>query len=208
MVAYKVLVHSSIRFDYSGIIIYFDPFKIQGNPNDADLIFITHSHYDHYSIEDIRKVDNGKTLYIMPETMIGKIEQIPFKRRIIGVKQTGSYEANGIYFQTVPAYNIQKPFHKKEFGWVGYIITLDNQKYYIMGDTDDTKEAEQVKADVVFAPVGGTYTMDANDAAHAVNMIHPKIGIPIHYGLLVGDQSDAKKFSSLLDSGIASDIEL
>ena len=208
MVKYQVLCHSSIRIQTDKEIIYFDPFRVKGEPNDASLIFITHPHYDHFSIEDIKKVDNGNTLYVMPLSMKKEAVNLPFKRRIMFVEPSQNYQINTTVFSTIVAYNVNKPFHKREYGWVGYILSLEGKKYYVMGDTDDTIEAENVRADVVFAPIGGTYTMDGDDAAACVNKIHPSVAVPIHYGSIVGDKKEASRFASLLDAGIASDIEL
>ena len=111
-----------------------------------------------------------------------------------------------IKFETIPAYNINKPFHKKENGWVGYIIELKGIRYYIAGDTDITEENQKVQCDVAFVPVAGTYTMDYKEAAKLVNTIKPKVAIPIHYGDIVGTVGDAKKFIKLLDDDIRGEI--
>ena len=108
----------------------------------------------------------------------------------------------GIKFETIPAYNTNKTFHPKENGWVGYIITLDDIRYYIAGDTDITEENRKVKCDVAFVPVGGTYTMNYSEAAELVNIIKPKIAVPIHYGSVVGTKQDATTFTKLLHSSI------
>jgi len=206
MVKYHVLCHSSIRIE-TDEVIYFDPFKINKTVNDADIVFITHSHYDHYSIEDIRKVDNGKTLYVMPLSMKKEANALS-KKRIVFVEPNKSYDVDGIKVDVTPAYNINKPFHKEEFKWVGYVLTLENKKYYVMGDTDETKEALKVKCDYLFIPIGGTYTMDYNDAAICANRIKPSVVIPTHYGLIVGDMHDGAKFSSLIDKTINVDLEI
>ena len=108
----------------------------------------------------------------------------------------------GIKFETIPAYNTNKTFHPKENGWVGYIITLDDIRYYIAGDTDITEENRKVKCDVAFVPVGGTYTMDFKEAAQLINEIQPKIAVPIHYGSVVGTKQDATDFIKLLHPSI------
>ena len=108
----------------------------------------------------------------------------------------------GIKFETIPSYNTNKTFHPKENGWVGYIITLDDIRYYIAGDTDITEENRKVKCDVAFVPVGGTYTMDFKEAAQLINEIQPKIAVPIHYGSVVGTNQDATDFVKLLHPSI------
>ena len=108
----------------------------------------------------------------------------------------------GIKFETIPAYNINKMFHPKENGWVGYVIEIKGARYYIAGDTDVTEESRQVKCDVALVPVGGTYTMNSKEAANLVNEMQPKIAIPIHYGSIVGTKQDATDFLNSLNTGI------
>ena len=198
----EVLYHSSIRINKEKII-YIDPFKIDRNFNDADIIFITHDHYDHYSEEDIDKVINENTTIIIPEELLTNLLRKGInKNAIITVEPNEKYMVQGIKFETIPAYNTNKIFHPKENGWVGYIITLDDIRYYIAGDTDITEENRKVKCDVAFVPVGGTYTMDFKEAAQLINEIQPKIAIPIHYGSVVGTNQDATDFVKLLHPSI------
>lgn len=198
----EVLCHSSIKINKEKVI-YIDPFKIENNYNDADIIFITHSHYDHYSEEDINKVKNAETTIIAPYDVSTKLLESGIKEdNVISVEPNNRYNVKGINFETIPAYNTNKKFHPKENGWVGYIIELEGNKYYISGDTDITEENRKVKCDVAFVPVGGTYTMDFKEAADLINEIKPKIAIPIHYGSIVGTKQDGIKFSKLLNSGI------
>ena len=210
----KVLCHSSIRFeDKENGIIYFDPYEIDKNYNDADYIFITHSHYDHFSPEDILKVKKDTTKIIVPNEMNNDeeiritIEDLGFaKDDIFYVVPDNYYVEDNLDFETVPAYNVSKNFHPKEKGWVGYIIHLNDVSYYIAGDTDITKENKKVKCDVAFVPIGGTYTMTAKEAAKLVNEINPKIAVPIHYGLIVGTKEDANIFKENLNSDIKCEI--
>ena len=194
----QVLCHSSIRISKEKVI-YIDPFKIDKNYNDADIIFITHDHYDHYSEEDIDKVCKQDTVIIVPEELLTKVLKKGFRQDyIITVKPNQKYMVDGISFETIPAYNINKQFHPKENEWVGYIIEINNCRYYIAGDTDVTPENKAVKCDVAFVPVGGTYTMDFKEAANLINEIKPKIAVPIHYGSVVGTKQDAVDFIKLL----------
>ena len=124
------------------------------------------------------------------------------KNAVITVESNKEYMVQGIKFETIPAYNTNKTFHPKENDWVGYIITLDGIRYYIAGDTDITEENRKVKCDVAFVPVGGTYTMNYSEAAELVNIIKPKIAVPIHYGSVVGTKQDATNFTKLLHSSI------
>ena len=198
----EVLHHSTIRISKNKVI-YIDPFKIDKNYNDADIVFITHDHFDHYSEEDIDKVINENTTIIIPEELLTKILRKGInKNAVITVESNKEYMVQGIKFETIPAYNTSKTFHPKENDWVGYIITLDGIRYYIAGDTDITEENRKVKCDVAFVPVGGTYTMDFKEAAQLINEIQPKIAVPIHYGSVVGTKQDATDFIKLLHSSI------
>jgi L-ascorbate metabolism protein UlaG (beta-lactamase superfamily) len=197
----KVNCHSSICIKYNNKTIYIDPYKIDKITNDADYIFITHSHYDHLSIEDINKICNENTRYIIPESDKEKLD----KDNILSVIPNNNYTIDDIEFSTIPSYNKIKPFHRKSNNWVGYILNLDN-KIYIAGDTDITEENKQVKCDIALVPIGGVYTMNYKEAAKLINTIKPKKAIPIHYGTIVGDLEDGNKFASLVDSNIVIDL--
>ncbi len=198
----EVLYHSSIRINKEKTI-YIDPFKIDRNYNDADIIFVTHDHYDHYSEEDIDKVINENTVIVIPEELLTKVLKKGInKNAIITVEPNQKYMVQGIKFETVPAYNTNKTFHPKENDWVGYVIELNDVKYYIAGDTDITEENKRVKCDVAFVPVGGTYTLDFKEAAQLVNEIQPKVAVPIHYGSVVGTKRDAEEFIKLLHTNV------
>lgn len=198
----EVLGHSSIRIA-KGKVIYFDPFKIKKEYHDANLIFITHSHYDHFSLEDIVKVSNNATIFVCPTDVEKKLLAAGYqKEKILSVLPNNKYEIQNIKFTTIPAYNIDKPYHPKENAWLGYIIEINNFKYYIAGDTDNTFETQNVKCDVAFLPIGGTYTMNYIEAAALANTIKPKIVVPIHYGTIIGNKNLATKFLKLLSKDI------
>ena len=198
----EVLCHSSIKFSKEKII-YFDPFKIDQNYKDADLIFITHSHYDHFSEEDILRVKKNSTKIIITSDLKEKTIDLGFDENdIIVVLPNQELEVDNIKINTIPAYNTNKQFHPKENNWVGYIIELDSIKYYIAGDTDVTDDNMNITCDVTFVPVGGTFTMTYSEAANLVNHIKPKIAIPTHYGSIVGDKEDGNKFIDLLSDDI------
>ena len=199
----ECLGHSTIKINKSNKIIYIDPYNIKNGLNDADYIFITHNHYDHFSEVDIKKVKNNETIIIIIEDLYTNTLKLGFNgMNIITVKPNENYQVEGIKFSTIPAYNTNKTFHPKENNWVGYIIELEGSKYYIAGDTDITEENKKVKCDVAFVPVGGTYTMDFKEAAHLINEIKPKIAVPIHYGSIVGTIQDATDFVKLLHPNI------
>ena len=202
----EVLCHSCIKFN-KGEVIYFDPFKIEKNYNDADAIFITHDHYDHYSEEDIDKVVKKGTIIVAPEDLLTKLLKKGFERdNMVLVTPNQKYTVKGIEFQTIPAYNVNKQFHPKANEWVGYVLKIDGVTYYIAGDTDITEENKKVKCDVAFVPVGGTFTMDYKEAAELINEIKPKIAVPTHYGSIVGEKSDGVSFSKLVSPEIEVEV--
>ena len=201
----QVLYHSSIKINREKVI-YIDPFKIDNEYHDADIIFITHSHFDHYSEEDIDKIIKEETKLIVTEDLEKKALEKVKKENVICVEPEKNYFVNGINFETIPAYNTNKQFHPKSNNWVGYVIELNGVKYYFAGDTDITEENKKVKCDVAFVPVGGTYTMTAKEAAELVNIIKPKIAVPIHYGSVVGTTKDAEDFIARLNGEIEGKI--
>ena len=198
----EVLNHSCVKFKFEKII-YVDPFKLKAEYKDADIILITHEHFDHYSEEDIEKVKKETTKIVITQDLKQRVKSYGFKEEnIIVVKPNETYEVEKIKIETLPAYNVGKKFHPKENGWVGYIIENEGKKYYIAGDTDITEENQKIKCDIALVPVGGTYTMDYKEAATLVNIIKPKIAIPIHYGSIIGTVEDAENFLKLLSDEI------
>jgi L-ascorbate metabolism protein UlaG (beta-lactamase superfamily) len=181
--------------------IYFDPFMMTSEPHDADIVLVTHTHGDHFSIPDLKKVMKPNAILFIPADGVNqaKAEGIT---DVVAVVPNKEYSAQGFKFQTVPAYNTNKTFHPKENNWVGYICKINNVTYYMAGDTDLIPEMKSTKADVVFLPVGGTYTMTAKEAADAANIMHPAVAVPIHFADVVGTFQDAKDFVSLLDKKI------
>jgi Predicted Zn-dependent hydrolases of the beta-lactamase fold len=176
--------------------IYFDPFNVTDELHDAKLIFLTHSHYDHLSIEDLIKVKNENTVIIVPEDVFDKVKELFSTEKIIVVEPNNRYNIEGISFETVPMYNIEKSFHPKENKWVGYVINYNNYIYYIVGDSDATKEMLEVKCDALFIPIGGKFTMDIDEAVDATITINPKVVIPVHYGTIIGSFEDGEIFKS------------
>ncbi len=193
----SINTQSSIRINDQKII-YFDPFKIEKESHDADLIFITHDHYDHLDMDSINKIKKDDTIMVIPDSIKDKVN---FKN-LITVSPNNTYNILGYQVLTIPSYNLNKNFHKKEFNYVGYLITINNEKIYISGDTDITKENQEVKCDIALVPIGGTYTMDYLEASNLINKIKPKTVIPTHYGSIVGTLDDGLKFKNLLDKEI------
>ena len=201
----NVNIQSSICIRGSKVM-YFDPLEVESK-HDADYIFITHPHFDHFSLLTILELKKESTVFITPKDIVEELLSIGIQEEyIIIVKPNQQYAFKNIEFKTIPAYNLHKKNHRKDDGWVSYIVTLDKVIYYIAGDTDVTKEAKEVKCDVAFVPVGGTYTMDCLEAANLCNIIKPKLAIPIHYGYVVGSIKDAEIFKKRLDKSIACKI--
>ena len=196
-----VFCQSSIKIDREKKI-YFDPYNMDKEFHDADIIFITHDHFDHYDIESIKKIVKEDTYIVIPHTLKEEVSKYFDSKYIFEVDPGCEYLVNGLSFRTVRAYNIHKKFHPKENNWVGYIVSSNGYSYYVMGDTDETAEAKCAVCDVLFVPVGGTYTMDKDEARHLTNIIGPKIAVPIHYGSVVGSQSDAEYFIKSIDKSI------
>ena len=193
----EVFTQSSIRIKSRYGVIYVDPFDMRQEPHDADYIFITHDHSDHFSNDDIKKVRKDSTFLIVPER-IGKLANVLVHDpgRLIVVKPGIYKEVDGLEFETIPAYNNLKPYHPKSAGWVGYVFRVDHKRIYVAGDTSLTKDCQKVKCDIALVPIGGTYTMDAKKAAELINILRPEVAIPTHYGSIVGKKSDADVFAA------------
>ena len=189
------LGHDSFRIEFNGKMIYIDPFNISGNDH-ADFILVTHEHYDHCSVKDILPIsDENTTIFVTPDCQ-SKLRD--FKGRVVLVEPGNTYNTDVFSVETVPAYNIGKPFHPKENGWVGYVLTLGGRRIYHAGDTDRIPEMSSLhNIDVALVPVSGTYVMTAEEAAEAVSMFMPKLAVPMHYGAIVGNDSDAERFARL-----------
>lgn len=202
----EVLCHNSIRIK-KDVTIYIDPYKIDKEYNDADYVFCTHEHYDHFSPEDIEKVVKEDTIIVtVPSTLEEAMKLQPDRSKIILVGPNESYDMSNIKFETTVAYNKNKLFHQKSKKWVGYIITINGERFYIAGDTDDLPELENIKCDIAFAPIGGMYTMNYEEAANLINNIHPKVAVPTHYGLIIGSKEDAEEFKKQVLSDIKVEI--
>ncbi|WP_026670451.1 MBL fold metallo-hydrolase [Butyrivibrio sp. AE3006] len=205
----QVFTQSSIRIQTRHGVIYVDPFQMKDEPHDADYIFITHDHSDHFSNDDIKKVRKNSTILIVPEK-IGKLANVLVhdQDRLIVVKPGIYKEVDGLEFETIPAYNNIKPYHPKSAGFVGYVFRVDHKRIYVAGDTSLTKDAQKVRCDIALVPIGGTYTMDAKKAAELINILRPEVAIPTHYGSIVGKKSDAETFKSLVKPPIKVEIKM
>lgn len=192
---------SSVRLSFTKNI-YIDPFHLEEELHDADIIFITHSHYDHFSLEDIEKCRNENTVIVSVGDTYGKLSRIFDSSHLILVKPEEEFQVLGIPVKIVPAYNLDKQYHLKEYQWVGYILTIEDQTYYFMGDTDCLDFMKDIHPDYLFIPIGGKFTMTMEEAALLVNEMKPKVVIPIHYGTIIGEASLGSDFSKKIDSDI------
>ena len=178
--------------------MYIDPYVLDSDPQKADIIVVTHDHFDHCSPEKIQQICTEATVIVGPSSCQSKLQGFNF--RPLNVSE--EIEIKGVKIKAVPAYNIGKPFHPKGSG-IGVVITLDGKKIYHAGDTDFIPEMAELKdIDVALLPIGGTYTMDVEDAARAANVIKPKIVIPMHYNYLEGLEKDPREFEKLVSDEI------
>ncbi|MBE0479092.1 MBL fold metallo-hydrolase [Candidatus Aerophobetes bacterium] len=184
------LGHDSFKIESDkNFKVYIDPWKIE-KKDEASLVLITHSHYDHFSPEDVKKVQGENTHILVTGDVADKL-----KGKVRGVGPDEDISLQDVNVKTYPAYNIDKPYHPRENAWVGYVVKLDNVSIYHSGDTDFIPEMEKIKPYVALLPIGGIYTMDVEDALRAVELLNPELVIPMHYGDIVGDTSDAKRFA-------------
>ena len=197
--------HSSIRLESKrGTVIYVDPYGFETEPHDADLILVTHTHFDHFSPEDIARVRTPHTVFVLPATAMGAFIDAGFvsEQAVFLAPNEQAMPMPGIEIETVPAYNRAKRFHPEENGWLGYVVVVDDLRVYIAGDTDDLPENREIGCDIALVPAGGTYTMDAREAAVFVNALKPAVAIPEHYGTVAGSAEDGKTFAALVDPEI------
>jgi L-ascorbate metabolism protein UlaG (beta-lactamase superfamily) len=182
------LGHDSFRLD-GPVTIYIDPWKLRPNSPTADLILITHDHYDHFSADDINAIRKKDTEIVAPACVATKLAG-----KVQTVKPGDRITPRGVLIEVLPAYNVEKRFHPRKAGHVGYVITVNGLRIYHAGDTDAIPEMAGLKPDVALVPVSGTYVMDADEALEAVRLIEPKVAIPMHYGDIVGTTADAERF--------------
>jgi L-ascorbate metabolism protein UlaG (beta-lactamase superfamily) len=182
--------HACFRIEIDNILIYTDPWKLK-NPKKANYIFVTHEHYDHFSVPDIEMISDENTTIILPDNIASELSGYKTKP----VKQGDIFNLKDIKVEVIPAYNVNKNFHKKSDNKVGYVIEIKGSRIYHAGDTDLIDEMQKLKnINVALLPVGGTYTMNADEACKAAEIIKPDIAIPMHYGVVAGSIKDAEKF--------------
>ena len=179
-----------------GLTVYIDPWAVTTD-DPADAIFITHAHYDHFQPEEIERLRTPNTRILAPGNVASELTG-----NVTAVRPGDSLEVAGIRVQAVPAYNVKEErleMHPKRNAWVGYVLTLGSNTYYHAGDTDHAPELSDITTDVAFLPIGGTYTMDATEGAGLARAIGPRVAVPMHYGFVVGQASDAGRFEKEAD---------
>ena len=175
-----------------GLTVYIDPWGVTTD-DPADVIFITHAHSDHFQPEEIERIRKAETTVVAPHDVARELSG-----NVKPVRPGDSLDVGGVKVQAVPAYNVAEERlenHPKSNQWVGYVLTLGSSTYYHAGDTDHAPELSDVRADAVFLPIGGTYTMEAPEAAGLARAISPQIAVPMHYGFVVGTPADADVFA-------------
>jgi len=193
------LAHAAFRLEGGGVVVYIDPLSIPSTPKDGDLAVCTHDHFDHCSPEDLRKVLKAGASIVAARNCERKLKGLKFETRLLSPGEEASVK--GVRVVAVPAYNIGKPYHPRDYGGIGVIVELAGVRIYHAGDTDLIPEMANLRGlvDVALLPVSGTYVMTAEEAAEAVRRIGPKLAIPMHYGAIVGTQSDAERFRKLVE---------
>jgi L-ascorbate metabolism protein UlaG (beta-lactamase superfamily) len=201
-VSFHWLGHDGFRIMACGKMIYTDPYqlsKTQHKKNDADIVFISHNHFDHLSMDDLKHVVGKKTSIVAAKECVDQLKAAG-AAEVKGVSPGDRLTVQGVSVEVLPAYNTNKKFHPKADGKVGFVFTAGNLRIYHTGDTDVIPEMSAAKPDVALVPVSGTYVMTAEEAAEAVNeKIKPKkLAIAMHYGSLVGSKQDAARFKQLV----------
>ncbi|UCE51050.1 MAG: MBL fold metallo-hydrolase [Desulfobacterales bacterium] len=189
------LGHDGFRIDASKTV-YIDPYQISDGP-EADLILITHEHFDHCSPDDVAKVQHSGSVIVTEKDSATKLSG---DVRVVKVGETLSID--NVKIEAVAAYNTNKEFHPKSNGWLGFIVEIDGVKVYHAGDTDFIPEMNNFNTDIALLPVSGTYVMTADEAVEAALAINPKIAIPMHYGAIVGGENDATQFKQALEGKV------
>ncbi|MFP3982557.1 MAG: MBL fold metallo-hydrolase [Desulfurivibrionaceae bacterium] len=191
------LGHDAFRISYGGQIIYFDPFKLSPPGPAGDIILVTHEHFDHCSVEDIAGIKKEDTVIVTEPGAAQKLQG-----EVVVLKPGEQTTVKGITIEATPSYNIGKTFHPQANEWLGFIVTVGGCRIYHAGDTDHIPEMKDLKVDIALLPVSGTFVMTAEEAVQAALDIKPKVAIPMHYGDIVGEQTDADRFAEELQGQI------
>jgi len=191
------LGHAGFKICHEDTVIYIDPWKLKDSPHDATVVLVSHSHYDHYSPDDIARVSGAET------KLVASADVAAEEKNGRKITQGQTVDLGSVRVSGIAAYNPGKQFHPRANNWVGFVIEVGSKRIYYAGDTDLTEEMKSLKdIDVALLPVGGTFTMDATEAAEATKYIKPKRAIPYHWGDIVGDRADAEAFAEAADSEV------
>lgn len=183
------LRHASFRIESPDGVVYIDPWKLKAKAAPAELILITHEHHDHFSPNDLDKIRTPHTTIVSIAAVTSELSG-----DLRTVRAGDRLTVKGIDIEVVPAYNVDKRFHPRSKGGVGYIVSVGGRRIYHAGDTDVIPEMADIEADVALVPVSGTYTMNASEAAHAANQMQPSVAVPMHWGDAIGKPEDALTF--------------
>jgi len=194
------LGHSGFRIRAGGAVVYIDPYRVAGGPP-ADLILITHGHYDHFSPRDVEFLSHERTWLVGPHAVAERVAG-----RVVAIAPGQVVEdelVRGVEVRGVAAYNTSKRapdgsvFHPREAGFVGFDLNVRGERLYHSGDTDVIPEMDTVTGvDLALLPVSGIYVMTADEAAEAARRIQPGMAIPMHWGGHIGTRADAEAFAA------------
>lgn len=198
------LGHDSIRIDAS-LTIYIDPWEVSGPQ--ADLILITHDHFDHCDPPTVKQLAGPDTLVVTDADSAAKLRETGLKSRVLTLAPGGRTEFKGARVQALPSYNLDKNFHPRAKGNLGFLLDIDGLSIYHAGDSDFIPEMKDIRVDVALLPVSGTYVMTADEAVEAALAIGPEVAIPMHYGKIVGDESMAERFAESLNGKVKVEIK-
>jgi L-ascorbate metabolism protein UlaG (beta-lactamase superfamily) len=185
---------AALKWQGKGLTVHIDPWGVPDGEDKADLLLITHAHFDHFSQEDIDRVVKEGTIIVAPHDVA---RDCLVSGDIRAIKPGETIEAAGLQVHAVPAYNVRPErleMHPRDNNWVGYVLDLGGTMTYLAGDTDHIAEMADIKTDVAFLPIGGTFTMDVQESVGATKDINPKIAVPYHFGFVVGSRSDGEDF--------------
>jgi L-ascorbate metabolism protein UlaG (beta-lactamase superfamily) len=195
------LGHSGFRIRIGRAVVYIDPYRVSDEAPVADLILITHGHYDHFSPQDIERLSGPNTRLVGPPAVAERVSGQVYS--IAPGEAIDDELVRGVHAGAVPAYNTSKRdaqgqlFHPREAGWVGYELSFRGERLYHSGDTDVIPEMDKVTGvDVALLPVSGVYVMTAHEAAEAARRIQPRVAIPMHWGEHIGSEADARAFAA------------
>ena len=195
------LGHSGFRIRVGRAVVYIDPYRVPEGSPPADLILVTHGHYDHFSPQDVERLSTKRTWLVGPAAVAERVSgQV---HSIAPGEMVDDELVRGVYVSAVAAYNTSKrdpegnAFHPRDAGWVGYEVTVLGERLYHSGDTDVIPEMDAVTGvDVALLPVSGTYVMTAGEAAEAARRIQPRVAVPMHWGEHLGSAADAQALAA------------